>query len=133
MTSIIRLIHRHWLAITLFLLAVITYLSLTPLASLPDVPGRDKTHHFIAYAALVFAVALRKPKRWPVISLLLFGWSGGIEILQPYVNRYGEWLDLAANGGGLICGVILATVVSWLFPHAVNAKLEQAAAIKGVD
>ena len=117
MTFIIRLIHRHWLAITLFLLAVITYLSLTPLVSLPGVPGTDKTHHFIAYAALIFAVALRKPKHWPVIGLFLFGWSGGIEILQPYVNRYGEWLDLAANGGGLICGVILATVVSWLFPH----------------
>lgn len=133
MTFIFRLIHRRWLAITLLLLAVITYLSLTPLVSLPSVPGTDKTHHFIAYAALIFAVALRKPKHWPVIGLFLFGWSGGIEILQPYVNRYGEWLDLTANGSGLICGVILATVVSRLFPNAVNAKLEQEAAIKDGD
>ncbi len=23
-----------------------------------------------------------------------------MELIQPYVNRYGEWLDFAANAGG---------------------------------
>lgn len=120
MTSLIRLIYRYWIVITLLLLFIITFLSLTPLESLPAVPGTDKSHHFIAYAALMFGVALRKPKNWPFIALFFICWSGGIEILQPYVNRYGEWLDLAANGGGLICGIVLANVISWMFPLASN-------------
>jgi len=120
MTFIVRQVHRHWVAVTLFFLFVITFLSLTPQVSLPSVPGTDKSHHFIAYAALMFAVALRRPKYWLLIGLFFFCWSGGIEILQPYVNRYGEWLDLAANGGGLICGVISAKVITWLFPQVVN-------------
>ena len=31
-------------------------------------------------------------------------WGGGIELLQPYVNRHGEWLDFAANSLGVVFG-----------------------------
>ena len=79
-------------------------------------PGTDKTHHFIAYAAWTFSVALAKPKNWLLIALFFVVWSGAIEILQPYVNRYGEWLDLAANAGGVACGILLAKVVNLAFP-----------------
>ncbi len=67
-----------------------TVLSLWPLENLPPVPGSDKVQHLIAYAALMFPIALRKPKYWPLIGLLFIAWSGPIELLQPYVNRYGE-------------------------------------------
>ena len=47
----IYLIQKYWLAITLCLLSAIASLSLWPVAHLPEVPGTDKTHHIIAYAA----------------------------------------------------------------------------------
>ncbi|ELR66765.1 hypothetical protein C942_04463 [Photobacterium marinum] len=90
------------------------------MAELPEVPGTDKTHHFIAYAALMFPVAFRKPKKWPLFGLLFIGWSGMIELIQPYVNRYGEWLDMAANTGGLICGFVLAWVISQMVSTEAN-------------
>ena len=34
---------------------------------------------------------------------------GAIELIQPYVNRYGEWLDLGANGLGLVVGILIAS------------------------
>ena len=43
-----------------------------------------------------------------IVGLLMY--SGIIELIQPYVNRYGEWLDLGANGLGLIGGVLIAAV-----------------------
>lgn len=116
MRRLIGLVQKYWLAITLLVLAVITTLSLLPVPSLPPVPGTDKTHHFIAYAALTFSVALARPKNWLLIAFFFVVWSGAIEILQPYVNRYGEWLDLAANAGGVVCGILLAKVVNLAFP-----------------
>lgn len=111
MTNIISLIRTHWLVISLLTLSVITSLSLWPADQLPKVPGTDKSHHFIAYAGLMFPVALRQHKYWLVIGLLFIGWSGAIELIQPYVNRYGEWLDMLANSAGVVCGVLLAWVV----------------------
>lgn len=104
-------ITKHWLNITAIVLISIATLSLWPVAQLPSVPGTDKTHHFIAYAALMFPTALRKPKHWLMVTFAFLTFSGAIELIQPYVNRYGEWLDLAANALGLLCGFILAKVL----------------------
>ena len=116
MRRLIGFVQKYWLAITLLVLVAVTILSLLPAPSLPPVPGTDKTHHFIAYAALTFSVALARPKNWLLIACFFIAWSGAIEIIQPYVNRYGEWLDLAANAGGVACGILLAKVVNLAFP-----------------
>jgi VanZ family protein len=116
MRRLIGLVQKYWLAITLLVLVAVTILSLLPAPSLPPVPGTDKTHHFIAYAALTFSVALARPKNWLLIAFFFVAWSGAIEIIQPYVNRYGEWMDLAANAGGAACGILLAKVVNLAFP-----------------
>ncbi|RDE18229.1 VanZ family protein [Motiliproteus coralliicola] len=123
MHRLLNLVYRHWLALTLLLLSAITILSLSPLPQLPEVPGSDKTHHLIAYAALVFPLAWRQPRFWPGLILLMLGWSGAIELIQPYVNRYGEWLDLAANGGGLLCGLGLALLLRRLLRPTTEHKL----------
>ena len=115
-------IRTYWIAITLFTLAVITILSLYPLQSLPSLPGSDKTHHFIAYGALMFPVALRRPNYWMFIGLFFVFWSGGIELVQPYVNRYGEWLDMVANTAGLFFGLLAAQVITWFWPVNQNKK-----------
>lgn len=111
---IINFIQRYWLFISVITLSAITVLSLYPVASLPPVPGSDKTHHLIGYAALIFPLALKQPKHWPSIAVFFFVWSGIIELIQPHVNRYGEWLDLAANGAGLVIGILLANCCLWL-------------------
>ena len=111
----IYFIQKYCLHITVFLLVSITTLSLWPAAHLPSAPGSDKTHHFIAYAALIFPTVIKKPKYYLIICIGLFTFSGLIELIQPYVNRYGEWLDMLANTGGLFCGWLLAKISLYIF------------------
>lgn len=114
LTIITNFIKRFWQAITLVVLTLITVGSLFPVEHLPAVPGSDKTHHFIAYCALMLPVALRRPKYWLAFALLFIIWSGLIELIQPHVNRYGEWLDMAANAGGVLIAIVLSQVLRWL-------------------
>jgi VanZ family protein len=116
MNKLVLFIKTNWIFLTLFILAFITFLSLRPLDKLPSVPGSDKVHHLIAYAALMLPTALRKPKKWLLLAFLFIAYSGIIELLQPYVNRYGEWLDMIANITGIICGFILAKFINFLCP-----------------
>jgi VanZ family protein len=108
MRSLLLFIRTYWLACTTVIFVAITALSLWPANSLPSVPGGDKLHHLIAYATLVFPVALRKPRFWILIAILLIACSGVIELVQPFVNRYGDWWDMVANSTGLVCGVLVA-------------------------
>ncbi|MGB0848577.1 MAG: VanZ family protein [Thiolinea sp.] len=114
MTKLLDTIEHYWLALSLLLLIAITLLSLWPADQLPSVPGTDKTHHFIAYGSLMLPVALRQPKNWLFIGLFFVAWSGAIELIQPMVNRYGEWLDLLANATGVLCGIALAGMINML-------------------
>jgi VanZ family protein len=111
MIRLLAFIKSNWISFTILTLAAITTLSLWPQEKLPPVPGTDKTHHIIAYAVLMFPTALRKPDNWIMLGLLFIGYSGAIELLQPYVNRYGEWMDLAANAMGVVCGLIVAEFI----------------------
>jgi VanZ family protein len=106
MNALLAFIRSFWLAITAVILMTITALSLWPLETLPQVPGGDKFHHFIAYAALMFPAALRKPKYLLFIGLFFIAWGGVIELIQPYVNRYASLLDLAANTAGIAFGLL---------------------------
>jgi VanZ family protein len=115
MNTLLTSIKKYWIFSTLFILTLITILSLRPLETLPAVPGTDKTHHFIAYATLMLPTALRKPKYWLVIVLFFIACSGVIELLQPYVNRYCDFNDLLANIAGLACGFIITEILKRLF------------------
>ena len=114
MFKLVNIIRKHWIGLTLLILTAITFLSLWPLGTLPSVPGTDKTHHLIAYALLMLPTALRKPAHWIVYGFFFIAYSGVIELIQPFVNRYGEWLDLFANFTGLICGVIIAELITFI-------------------
>ena len=133
MHLLITLVARYHKLLTASLLFAITALSLWPVTHLPSVPGTDKTHHFIAYGALIFPLALyfltnqiASPlttlKKMITTWLILVLYSGLIELIQPYVNRYGEWLDLAANSLGLLCGIVIAKVLAIYF-NTLNNKL----------
>lgn len=111
-----KLIKKYWLLLSVLLWVFITVVSLVPLPALPELPGKDKTGHMIAYAILVMPVAIALPKNWYWILLLFWFWSGAIELIQPFMNRYGEWLDFAANGAGIVLGLMMGRSISWLFP-----------------
>ena len=101
-------------ALTIFLALIIGYLSLSPLDDLPKAPGGDKLHHFIAYACLTFPMMFTNAQKWPRIMLPAMAYGGAIELIQPYVNRYGEWLDFAANSAGCLIGAVVALAASRL-------------------
>lgn len=121
MSRLLVFIKRNWVVLALIQLVAVTALSLWPLQHLPSVPGTDKTQHLIAYAALMFPVAMRKPDNWLMLAILIIAYSGGIELIQPYVNRYAEWLDLAANSIGVISGVVAAELMKRWFPLTSNS------------
>ncbi|WP_435234345.1 VanZ family protein [Psychromonas sp. PT13] len=122
MIKLLILLRTYWFAVTVFLLAVITFLSLTPMPQLPPVPGNDKIHHFIAYSVLMFSVALRRSKYWPAIGLFLIVWSGGIELVQPYVNRHSDWMDLLTNCAGIVIGAVIALIINYTFLRSEKLK-----------
>ena len=104
----INSVKKHWLPISIIFVSVITALSLAPLKELSNSPGSDKTNHLIAYAALAYPASLRRPTGRKYIILFFALYSGLIEIIQPYMNRYSEWLDFISNITGLAFGLILA-------------------------
>lgn len=105
-------IKRYWISITTLLLILITILSLHPLKTLPEAPGSDKAHHIAAYFVLAFPVAFRKYKRWQLLIICFALYSGLIELIQPYVNRYGDLVDFFANCCGLAGGIAASVIVN---------------------
>ncbi len=116
MYRLLSLIRTNWIAIMLATLLAITVASMLPLSQLPPAPGSDKVHHVIAYFLLMLPVALRKPSGWIVLGLFFVVYSGAIELLQPLVNRHGDWWDLAANAAGVVIGAVVAVLVNRLIP-----------------
>lgn len=114
-------VQRTWAVCTLIVLVFITVMSLWPLEELPGVPGSDKTHHIIAYAVLMLPTALRRPNHWKLIGLSFVVYGGTVELLQPYVNRYGEWWDMAANTIGILCGLLLAELIFYFVRKSGNS------------
>jgi VanZ family protein len=108
----INAVKAYWSACTVTILTAITLLSLWPLDTLPAVPGTDKSHHLIAYALLMLPTALRKPNNWIAYALFFIAYSGVIELIQPFFNRYGEWMDMLANAAGVTCGIIIAKLIN---------------------
>jgi len=103
-------VEKNWKLFTFFLLSIITILSLYPLPVLPEVPGSDKSHHLIAYSVLAIPMVLANPRNLLLYLFLLIIYGGLIEIIQPYVNRYGEWLDFLANIIGVISTYIVVSI-----------------------
>ncbi|PSK81535.1 hypothetical protein CLV79_1153 [Limimaricola soesokkakensis] len=92
------------LALTLLLALVIGVLTLIPLNVPQAMPGSDKHHHLIAFAALALPTAALAPRLlWGLLpALALYGVL--IEVLQPFVGRSGDQRDALADGLGLITG-----------------------------
>ena len=110
--KIFLFLFENWKIYTTLIFVIITFLSLYPLKEQPSIPGSDKIHHLIAYAALSIGVGLRRPSNYLLIIVFFSFYSGLIEIVQPYVNRFGEIEDFLFNNLGIFIGLTLGIVIN---------------------
>lgn len=108
---------------------VILIASLVSLGNMPsvEVPGKDKTIHFIFYfvLTLLWNFALQKKyKIWSlkyiiVVSVIIFGII--IEVLQGVLtkNRQADVYDVIANSAGALFALI---IIFWLNFKTFNKK-----------
>ncbi len=87
-----------------------------------DVPGGDKTHHLIAFAALTFpsAALYRRALIWVLPAALIYGIA--IELIQPYVGRHGERVDFYADAIGALIGVALGVLLNVILIQPLAKK-----------
>ena len=97
--------------LTIIFTIVICCGTLTPLPKSLDVPGSDKWHHFVAFSFLVYPLTVANKKCW--IPIILFGLFFGalIELVQPYLNRFGDIQDFQADAIGVLIGFALGVIV----------------------
>ena len=90
----------------------VSWLTLTP-QDLPKVDTLpvDKLAHVAAFAALILPSAILRPRFlwWTFPLAALLGFS--IELIQPYVGRSQEWMDVVADCVGLLVGTGLGLVI----------------------
>jgi VanZ family protein len=106
MTLFVKQLETYWLYLTALTLLTVTVLSLMPGDGVVSLSNLDKVKHFSAYMGIIFFVALKRPKHFWLFFIGFIAWGGGIELIQPYVGRTADWLDVLANTGGLVLGVV---------------------------
>lgn len=90
-----------------FCLVVVSYLSLTPVPeSGPQIS--DKLAHFIIWFFTALFCGFRPGKQMMLLALLVLAWSGAIELIQPYFNRFASWDDFWANFAGIVVAISIA-------------------------
>ena len=101
---------RTGVVLTGLFVVIICLGTLTPLPKMVDVSGTDKLHHFLAFAALTYPLTVASQRFW--LPIIIFGLSFGasIEIIQPYLNRFGDIGDFTADSVGVIIGFLLGTL-----------------------
>ena len=111
MQTLIQKIIFPNLKLALILTSIFTFLiligTLSPLPQKIEAPGSDKWHHFIAFAALTYTLTASNKRLG--LAIVLFGICLGasIEIIQPYVNRFGDLNDFKADVIGILLGYLL--------------------------
>ncbi|ETX10314.1 hypothetical protein MUS1_15475 [Marinomonas ushuaiensis DSM 15871] len=97
---------------------IISLATLLPAENLPPAPGSDKLHHIIGFGGWTLICALGPFKRFAYMALFIIFWGGAIELIQPSVNRYGEWLDFYADA----FGVLLVLIIRFGFHNFLKRK-----------
>ncbi|WP_460753649.1 VanZ family protein [Marinomonas epiphytica] len=86
---------------------IISWATLSPMEALPAAPGSDKLHHIIGFGGWALMCAFGPSRSFYFFACCIFLWGGAIELIQPNVNRYGEWLDFWADGLGVLLALLL--------------------------
>lgn len=93
-----------------FTLAICTG-TLTALPEKIDVPGTDKWQHLVAFAALVYPITVASRRYWIPVTVFASCLAALIEIIQPYVNRFGDIKDFQADMLGVFLGLLIGILV----------------------
>jgi len=99
--------------LTIVLALTILIGMLAPISEVSTAPaGTDKIIHILAFAALVFPLALTR--RIGLFPLFIFAslFGGVIEIIQPSFGRDIEFYDWVSDNLGILCGFGLGHIES---------------------
>ena len=96
--------YKFALILTFIFTLLILVGTLSPLPQKIDAPGSDKWHHFIAFAVLTYPMVAANKRLGFAIVLFGLCLGAGIEIIQPYVNRFGDFNDFKADCFGIFLG-----------------------------
>jgi VanZ family protein len=92
-------------------LVVVLVLSLMPPQFPLPTTGWDKSNHVMVYAVLAMLGCMSYPQSKAPVLLGLLVYGGVIELLQGLTGyRSAEWLDVIADGLGLLVGWQFARV-----------------------
>lgn len=124
--------HVFALCLSAVLALGIGYFTLTPNPG-DLLTSSDKLDHLLGFAALLLPGALlyRHALYWLLPSAIAFG--GAIEIIQPYVNRKGEWGDFWADVIGAVIGVIIGLTLRYILRHRFAIKNIDAKTTQPID
>src|SRR5674476_148376 len=95
-------------------------LAVLVLALMPSPPpmittGWDKSNHLLAFAVMAWLGCKAFPQRVVFTLLGLLAYGALIEILQSFTpTRSAEWLDLFADGLGILLGWGVVRVQGWV-------------------
>jgi hypothetical protein len=104
-------------ALTLALGVVIAVLTLAPISS-KNVPGSDKLHHALAFAALAIPLPFARPRLVFAVILSVSAYGGVIELIQPAFSRSADWADFLADIiGAIIGGAVGAQCGKWFHSY----------------
>ncbi len=101
--------------LTIGLSITIAALTLIPLNVPKSVPGTDKLHHLLAFAALTLPCAALYPKALLKVVLAAAIYGAAIEVIQPYFGRSGELADFIADLLGIGLGATLGLLFHYVF------------------
>ncbi|MCV2402225.1 hypothetical protein OFY17_04915 [Marinomonas sp. C2222] len=101
---------------------IISLSTLTPIEHLPPAPGSDKLHHLIGFGGWALMCAFGPFRQFLIMATFIALWGGVIELIQPYVNRYGEWLDFFANSLGVLCTVTIKTLFHLRIARSISSS-----------
>jgi hypothetical protein len=78
----------------------------------------DKIIHFSAYTGLATILMIGFPIRWSLVGLMILALiSYGIEFLQPFNGRSGDFYDGMANTFGVSLGAGIGLFIKWIFSY----------------
>ena len=100
------------------LLAVVVFVTLSPIGWRPVTPAPVNLERFAAYAVLGGVFCLAYPKHRLPALLLLFALAGVLEALQHLVpTRHGRIADAVVKASGAAAGVFVAERLAAWFPN----------------
>lgn len=118
-------LRKVWLFTGWLLIALVVYLSLVPALPSIDIAAADKVAHVFAYATLALWFLQLYPadrRAMLVIGFIMMGIA--LEFLQELTaSRSFEYVDIAANTGGVVLGWLLAKTRLSNTLHVIEKQL----------